>query len=321
MRKLKDYLLVTLKGIGMGAADVIPGVSGGTIAFITGIYEELIDSIKSFNLKNFKLLFKQGFKAFFEAVNGKFLLSVLVGIAISFLSLARLMQYLLANHSVQVWSFFLGLILASSWFVCRTVTRWQWTTVVALIVGIGVGLIITTLTPVQTPETLWFILICGAIAIIAMILPGISGSFILLLLGKYAYMMSALSNFDVLVLLIFLVGAAIGLIAFSNVLSWLLKHFHNGTIALLAGFMVGSLNKVWPWKVAEQTIIDSHGAVKPLVERSVLPHTYQMVQKLDPHIVWAIVLMIIGVGVILTIELVAQHGRKKNAKNNTNFEI
>lgn len=312
MRKLKDYLFVGLKGVGMGAADVIPGVSGGTIAFITGIYEELLGSIRSITLSTLMLIFKKnGFKNFFDAINAKFLISLVIGIAISFFSLAKLMQYLLQNHPVQIWSFFFGLILASVWYVGRTVPKWNFASVASFIAGIAVGFVVTVLTPTQTPDALWFIFICGAIAIIAMILPGISGSFILLLLGKYAFMMSALSTLNVVVLLVFICGAAIGIVAFSNVLSWLLKHFRSVTIALLTGFMLGSLNKVWPWKIAEQTFIDSHGAVKPLVERNVLPDTYQLANALDPHVLWAILLMVCGVALILVIEHVAAKGNTK----------
>lgn len=302
-RRLKDYILLVLKGIGMGVADVIPGVSGGTIAFITGIYEELIDSIKSViapesikHLKSLSLL------SYFKAINADFLIAVLGGIAISFLSLAKLMQYLLANYPIFVWSFFFGLILASVWFVAKIIERWNVSTYIFFIVGIILGFVITTITPTETPNDLWFIFICGAVAICAMILPGISGSFILLLMGKYFYMMSALSSFNFTIILVFLVGAAIGILAFSNFLSWLLHHFHAATIAVLAGFMLGSLNKVWPWKVATQTFIDAQGIIRPLIEKNVFPSTYLVENKAEPYLIGAIGFALLGAVIIILFE-------------------
>lgn len=302
-RSIKDYILLVLKGIGMGAADVIPGVSGGTIAFITGIYEELIDSIKSViapesikHLKSLSLL------NYLKAINADFLIAVLGGIAISFLSLAKLMQYLLANHPVFVWSFFFGLILASIWYVAKIIERWSISTYIFFALGIFLGYIITTLTPTETTNELWFIFICGAIAICAMILPGISGSFILLLMGKYLYMMSALSSFNFPIILVFLAGAAIGILAFSNFLSWLLHHFHAATIAILAGFMLGSLNKVWPWKVATKTFIDAQGVIRPLLEKNVLPSTYLVENKAEPYLFGAVAFALLGVVLIILFE-------------------
>lgn len=287
----------------MGAADVIPGVSGGTIAFITGIYEELIDSIKSVGSKSFLLLFKKnGIVQFLEAINAKFLFSVILGIAISFISLAKLMQYLLAYYPIFVWSFFFGLIIASVWFVAKTIDKWNIPVYVNFVLGIVIGFIITAISPTETPNELWFIFLAGSIAICAMILPGISGSFILLLLGKYSFMMAALASFDLPIIVVFLVGAVIGILLFSNVLSWLLHKFHGITVALLAGFMLGSLNKVWPWKVAIQTFIDKSGAVKPLIEKNVLPETYKYTNGLEPYTLWAILFAALGVVIILLLE-------------------
>lgn len=302
-RGLKDYIILVLKGIGMGAADVIPGVSGGTIAFITGIYEELIDSIKSIvapesikHLKSLSLL------NYLKAINADFLLVVLSGIAISFLSLAKLMQYLLANYPIFVWSFFFGLILASVWFVAKIIEKWNVSTYIFFTIGIMLGFVITSITPTETPNDLWFIFICGAVAICAMILPGVSGSFILLLMGKYIYMMSALSSFNFTIILVFLVGAAFGILAFSNFLSWLLHHFHAATIAFLAGFMLGSLNKVWPWKVATQTFIDTQGIIRPLIEKNVLPFTYLIENKAEPYLIGAIGFALLGALIIILFE-------------------
>ena len=273
-RGLKDYALLMLKGVGMGAADVVPGVSGGTIAFIVGIYDELIDSIKSINGKSLKLFFTGKWGAFWKAINGNFLISIVAGIAVSVFSLAKVITWLLTDHPVMVWAFFFGLVLASTWFVGKDIKEWNKKTISAFIIGVAVAYYITVATPAETPSNLFFIFLCGAIAICAMILPGISGSFILVLLGKYFYIMEAVKTFDIVTLLVFLAGACIGITTFSRVLSYALKNFRNITLAVLTGFMLGSLNKVWPWKETLETFTDSHGVVKPLVEANILPNQY-----------------------------------------------
>ncbi len=259
MTNIFRYLTVTFKGICMGAADVIPGVSGGTIAFLMGIYEELINSIKSVNLTSLKLLLSGRIAEFWKAVNGTFLLSVFLGVLISIFSLARLMQYLLVHEPIPLWSFFFGLILASSVFVLKEIDKWNLCNILSLLIGIAAASYICLVSPSQTPEAYWFIFLSGAIAICAMILPGISGSFILLLLGKYHFIMQAITEFNVPVITVFGIGAVIGILAFSHFLSWLLKNYYMATIAMLAGFMIGSLIKVWPWK--EQTVVGA-GAEK-----------------------------------------------------------
>ena len=269
------YILLALKGCAMGMADVVPGVSGGTIAFISGIYEELLDSIRKVDTTALKLLLKGRFADFWRHINGNFLLSVLAGIAIAIFSLARLMTYLLTNHPIAIWSFFFGLIIASAVLVARQVGHWNWKTLLSFAVGAAVAWWITIATPTETPNDWWFVMLSGAIAICAMILPGISGAFILLLLGKYQYIMQAVVDLNIPVMAIFVVGVAIGIISFSHLLSWLLKHWHDLTVALLMGFMVGSLNKVWPWKEVVETYVDSHGKVQPLVESNILPGTFE----------------------------------------------
>ena len=273
-RTLKDYFLLVLKGVGMGAADVVPGVSGGTIAFIVGIYEELLNSIKSVDLDAFKMFFQFKWKDLWAKVNGNFLVSVFLGVALSILSLAKLITYLLENHPVLVWSFFFGLVLASTIVVSRQIRQFSWDRWFIFALGTVGAFFITVATPSSTPETLPFVFLSGAIAICAMILPGISGSFILVLLGKYFYIMNALKNFEIPTILTFLAGASIGIVSFSNVLAWLLKKYHDLTIALLSGFMLGSLNKVWPWKETLETYVDRHGIEKPLVEQNILPNIY-----------------------------------------------
>lgn len=285
--------MLVLKGIGMGAADVVPGVSGGTIAFIVGIYEELLDSIKSINPTNIKLLLKGQFKAFWEAINANFLLSIVCGIGISIFSLAELITYLLEHHPILVWSFFFGLVLASTWFVSKDIKKWNWKSISSYIAGIVIAYYITIATPASTPTNLAFIFLCGAIAICAMILPGISGSFILVLLGKYFYIMEAVKNLDFLILIVFACGAIIGITSFSRVLSYALKNWHDVTISVLAGFMLGSLNKVWPWKECIETYTDSDGNIQPLIEHNILP------DQLVPE---AIALAFLGFAIVYVLE-------------------
>lgn len=299
-------LLLVLKGCAMGMADVVPGVSGGTIAFISGIYEELIGSIRQIDLTALQLFCRGRFRELWRHINAAFLLPVLLGIGIAIFSLARLMTWLLTNHPIEIWSFFFGLIIASALLVARQINRWNITTVMALLIGAIVAGWITVASPAQTPETWWFILLSGAIAICAMILPGISGAFILLLLGKYQYIMTAIGEMNLPVILIFATGAITGIISFSHLLSWLLKNWHNCTIAVLMGFMIGSLNKAWPWKETVATFVDSHGKTTPLVEHNVMPDHFETLTGLDAHLLSAITLCLLGFGSIYAIETTAR---------------
>jgi putative membrane protein len=310
-RTIKDYTLITLKGIGMGAADVIPGVSGGTIAFITGIYEELLSSIKNLPVACRTLISsKFDLKLFWKDVNGNFLFALLLGIGISIMSLAKLMTYLLEHHPVPVWSFFFGLILASVWFVLKDIKKWKPLYFVSLILGIVTGYLITVISPSETTDDLWFVFLSGAIAICAMILPGISGSFILLLLGKYAYILAALNRLDILVLMIFAAGALIGIISFSHFLSWLLKSYKFLTIAFLAGIMFGSLNKIWPWKEVVESTTNSHGKLISLVERNILPNAYSEITGSSSSVLYAIAMMAAGFLIIFVMDIVAAKMKK-----------
>ncbi|WP_303919606.1 DUF368 domain-containing protein [Draconibacterium sediminis] len=309
-RSAKDYFSLAIKGMAMGAADVVPGVSGGTIAFITGIYEELINSIKSINLTAIKLLLSFKLAEFWKAINGTFLISVFIGIGISVFSLAKGLEYLLHHYPILVWSFFFGLIVASAIYVARSIKRWKADTIIGGLAGIVIAYMITVITPAEANTSYWFIFLSGAIAICAMILPGISGSFILVLLGMYKFILSAVGDVNIAVILTFLVGAAVGIIAFSNVLSWLLKKYHNTTIAVLAGFMVGSLNKVWPWKEVTQTIIDRHGELKPIAERNILPGTYEQITGHEAWLLGAILLAIAGFALIFVVEGIGKKLKK-----------
>lgn len=307
----RNYPLLILRGCAMGAADVVPGVSGGTIAFITGIYEELIDSIKAVDLQAVKLLLKFKLAEFWKKINGNFLISVIAGIGISIFSLAKLMTWLLENHPIYIWSFFFGLIIASSVLVAKEIKKWNIFTVISLILGAVIAYGITVMTPSETPNSWWFIILSGAIAICAMILPGISGAFILLLMGKYTYILGAVSTFNIGVLLLFAIGAVAGITSFSHLLSWLLKHHHTATVSLLTGFMVGSLNKVWPWKETLQTYTDSHGVEKALVESNISPVHFGELTGSDPLLWQAILMCIAGFLLIWGIETL---GRKMSDK-------
>lgn len=305
MRTLKDYFLLYLKGVGMGGADVVPGVSGGTVAFITGIYQELLDTIKSFDIEALQLLKSARFKDFWQHINGTFLIVLLGGIASSIVTLAQLVIYLLATYPIQVWSFFFGLIIISAILVFKEIRKWNLWVVLFGILGAAISYYITIAAPAETTTELWFIFIAGAVAICAMILPGISGAFILLLFGKYEYIFSALKDFDVKVVLVFVLGCATGLLTFARLISWLLNRYYNMAVALLAGFMVGSLNKVWPWKQVLTYRIDSHGVQKAVLEESVSPATFVEVTGQDPLVLLAVLFMALGIFMIVAIEKIA----------------
>ncbi|MBL4578801.1 MAG: DUF368 domain-containing protein, partial [Flavobacteriales bacterium] len=263
---IKQFSILYLKGLSMGAVDIIPGVSGGTIAFITGIYEELIKSLKSIDLQALKLLFTGKLRKFWAHINGTFLLVLFLGIATSVFSLAKVIKFLLTEYPILLWGFFFGLIIASAFMIARTIEKWTIQTIVAITLG-GIGAyLITILTPATTPETTLFTFGAGMIAICAMILPGISGSFLLLMMKQYERIVGALTSFDLEVILTFGSGAVLGLVLFSKVLSWLFKKFHDVTIALLTGIMFGSLNTIWPWKEVLETRVNSHGETVPLVQ-------------------------------------------------------
>jgi len=302
---MNKYLMVGLKGCAMGMADVVPGVSGGTIAFISGIYEELLGSIKSIDLEAIKLLFTGKFRALWEKINGKFLFSLIAGIGVAILTMARLMTYMLENHPIITWSFFFGLIIASALMVAREVNSWSALSVVTMIVGIVLSYWITVVSPATTPNDWWFVMLSGAIAICAMILPGISGAFILLLLGKYMFIMEAVAQLNIGVLVVFAIGAVVGIVSFSHVLSWLLAKWHDATVTMLMGFMIGSLNKVWPWKQTLETYLDSHGVEQPLVQANVSPMQFEVLGG-ESHLVLAIVSCVAGFALIYVIEMIGK---------------
>lgn len=301
-RNIKDYLMIGLKGIAMGAADVVPGVSGGTIAFISGIYEELLETISKVNFNALKVLKQDGIKAAWNNINGNFIAALLSGIAISIISLAKLITYLMEFHTVLLWSFFFGLILSSIYLVGKKIKQWNVPKIISLIIGSAIAFYITILPPMSSPEALWFIFISGAIAICAMILPGISGSFILLLLGSYEYVLTSLKDIKITVIAVFAAGCITGLLSFSRFLNWMFKKHHDLTVALLTGFLVGSLNKIWPWKEVLQTRINSHGKEVPYIEGNVFPQHFDG----EPQLMMSLVMLVIGFSLILVIEKIAE---------------
>ena len=301
-RTIKDYVVIGLKGMAMGAADVVPGVSGGTIAFISGIYEELLGSISNVNLGLFKTLKNEGFKKAWEQLNGNFLLALFIGIFVSIISLAKAIKYLLENEPILLWSFFFGLVLASVIYIAKQITKWNFISVSVLFLGAFLAYYITTLNPlVSESSSSLYILFAGVIAICAMILPGISGSFILVLLGAYKPVLDAVNDRDFKTILIFMIGAVVGLLSFSKVLKWLFANYKNYTLAVLTGFIIGSLNKIWPWKETLTWRTNSHGIKVPFNQQSISPFSFDG----DAQIIFSIILAIIGFALILLLEKLA----------------
>jgi putative membrane protein len=295
--------VIGLKGMAMGAADVVPGVSGGTIAFISGIYEELLVAISNVNLNLLKTLKSEGVKAAWQQVNGSFLLSLFIGIFISILSLAKTIKWLLENEPVLLWSFFFGLVLASIIYIGKQVKTWNFKMIILLILGTLFGYVVTILPPTSVGEINYlFLVFAGAIASCAMILPGISGSYILLLLGAYSMVMTAITIRDYKIIGAVALGVVIGLLSFARLLKWLFLNYKNQMLIVLTGLMLGSLNKVWPWKEAISTYVDRHGATKALVEQSVSPFSFDG----DSKLMFAVFFAIVGFGLILLMEKLAE---------------
>lgn len=301
MSRLTRNIGVAAKGFAMGAANVIPGVSGGTIALLTGIFNELIGALNALlTPKAWKLLFKGSFREFWEYIHGTFLLWLGAGVVASVFSLAKLMEYVLSHHPVQTWAFFFGLILVSAVFMLADLKGKKAVDVLWLAIGAAMGAAICLLSPSTTPDAPWFIAICGAIAICTMILPGISGSFILVLLGKYDYIMGAVSNLDIPILAVFAVGCVVGIVAFSKILHWLIAHFEKQTLLVLIGFTVGSLVKVWPW--ADKAAYQAANALTGCPEGEL-------------HILSAVICALVAAASVIVLEVLAH--RAKGADKTT----
>lgn len=299
-RNLLQYIFIALKGVAMGAADVVPGVSGGTIAFISGIYEELITSINNIDLSLLKILQKEGVKAFWLKLNGNFLLALFLGIAISVFSLAKFISWLLVNQPILLWSFFFGLVVASIFFVGKEISKWSLATIVMLVLGAAVAYYITTLPPTENTDSLPFLFLSGALAVCAMILPGISGAFILVLLGSYKTILDAVHERDIKIVATVAVGAIFGLLSFAKLLKWMFSHYKNITLGLLTGFILGSLNKIWPWKKVLETKTFGEKIIT-VKEQNISPFAFDG----DNQLLFAIIFAIIGFSVIFVLEKLA----------------
>jgi len=282
---MKFKIDLYLKGVFMGIAEIIPGVSGGTIAFITGIYEELINSIKSVDGNSIKLLLSLKFSLFWKQINGTFLLTLLMGMLTSILALSRVIVFLIDQHPFKIWGFFFGLIIASSIVIFYQVKTLNSKVVVSTLIGLMVSSYIALEAPSSTPNSNLFIFISGAIAISAMILPGISGSFILVFLSKYEFILSSLNNFDVAVISIFIGGCVVGLVTFSRVFSYLFKKYNDVVISVLIGFLLGSLFKIWPF----YKVLEYNASNEPVYTNPVLPSQGQ-----ESELIYFIVFSIIG---------------------------
>jgi len=302
-RNLKDYAIISLKGLAMGAADVVPGVSGGTIAFITGIYEELVTTISNIDLGLIKTLRAEGFKAAWQKANASFILALLLGIGISVLSLMKLMSHLLDVYPIHVWSFFFGLVLASVWYIAKQIPKWRLIYVLALVAASALAYFLTTLTPAGEIQSLPYLFLCGALAICAMILPGISGAFILVLLGAYKQILEAVSDLNFKIISVVGLGAIFGLLSFSRLLKWLFSKYEYLTLSILTGFVFGSLNKIWPWKNTLETRTIREKEII-IAQESVLPTNFNG----DPELIAAIILAVLGFLLIFVLE-------KLSAKN------
>ena len=305
MNPIKKYGLNYLKGMAMGAADIVPGVSGGSIALIAGIYQELLDSINAFNLDNLRLLKSFQIKEFYARLNGNFLLSLVLGILTSIFALSRVITYLMEEHPIPLWSFFSGLILVSAFLILKETKKWNFVIVVSIAIGTAFAWWVTNLPPTTTPDAPWFTFVAGAIAICAMILPGISGSFVLLILGQYERILQAVLDKDFFTLALFASGCLVGILSFSRVVAFLLRRFHAATIGLLSGFMLGSVNELWPWKQVTSWRTSSSGKEVPFLTENILPGEYLTQVGLDPQLGWAIGAFFFGIGLVLFIEWLA----------------
>lgn len=304
---MKQYLHTLFKGIAMGAANVVPGVSGGTIALITGIFERLIDAIKSFNLKAAKLLLSFKFKEFAEYTDLYFLVALFSGIFIAIITLAKLFDFLFTNYPVYIWSYFFGLVLASVYFVGKTIRKWSWSVILTFLVGTSIAIIISVLNPAKEDNGFIYLMLCGVVAMCSMILPGLSGSFVLILMGNYQLVMiDAVNNMDFGILIPVGVGAVVGLIAFSHILSWVFKRYRDQTISLLTGFILGSVSILWPWQKAIY-LKDAAGELilkkgEPIVEH----YSRFLPESFDQQVIFAIVFAILGIVTIWGVEKAAE---------------
>jgi putative membrane protein len=296
----------------MGIADAVPGVSGGTIAFITGIYEELLHSLNEVDREAFSLLIKFRLAALWQKINGNFLLTVSAGVITSLFVLAALIFNLILHHPILVSSFFFGVIFASVALVLKEIKAWGVKSILTFFIAAAVGYCITWLSPVETTDAHWFVFICGALVVSSMIFPGISGAFILVLLGKYQFMITSLVEFDSLVILVFAAGGFAGLLSFARLITWVLDHYRHVTVASLAGFMLGSLNKVWPWRQGLEFATTREGQQVAVFDKSILPWHFLSETGRDPQLFQSILMTALGVCIVIVTERIATRLKLKH---------
>lgn len=296
----------------MGIADAVPGVSGGTLAFITGIYEELLHSLNAIDRDALRLLITFNLSALWKKINGNFLFTLLAGVATSLFALAGLIFSLIVHYPVLISSFFFGVIVASVALVLKEIKTWGHTPILAFIASVVVGYLITLLSPIETPDAYWFLFICGALAICSMIFPGISGAFILVLLGKYQFMINSVVEFNLTAILTFAAGGVLGLLGLARIITWVLDRYHHVTVAVLAGFMLGSLNKVWPWRHVLEFATTRNGGQIAVFDKSILPWNFLSETGRDPQLFQAILMMALGVGIVIATERIVTRLKLKH---------
>lgn len=332
-RTLKDKLFLVIKGLAMGAANKVPGVSGGVVAFVAGFYEEFIYSLQRVNGTAFKFLLKGRFKSFYNYINGKFIFLLFLGMIISYFSVSKLLDYLIEHYQLYVWSLFFGMIIGSIYYINKDFKEWSLRTVIALAIGAVIGLSISFLDPAMENDNLWFVFFCGIISVSGMTLPGFSGSFILILLGNYVLLLvdsvNALydtiadvfsGNFEFIsnpervrmlkVLSVFTLGSVAGLVTFSHALNYILKHYKSITMATIIGFIVGSLGVVWPWKkTMYKTTEDGSFALDSRGEQ-IIENYERFIPQLNTETYWAVFYIIVGILIVLGLEWYGQRNRK-----------
>ena len=335
-RTFTDKMFLVLKGLGMGAANKVPGVSGGVVAFVAGFYEEFIYSLQKINGKAFKLLINGRFKSFFTYINGRFLSLLFFGMIISYFSVSKILDYLIIHFELYVWSVFFGMIIGSIYYISKDFKDWNYTTYLALFIGIAIGISISFLDPAKENDNLWFVFFCGIISVSGMTLPGFSGSFILILLGNYVLLLvdsvnalydsfadmikgdfSFIKNAERLrmikVLIVFTLGSFAGLVTFSHVLSYILKNYKRITIASIIGFIVGSLGVVWPFKKTVYKLNEDGGFLIDSAGRKIIENYKRFIPELNTETYLAILYTIIGVAVVLALEFYGRKTKKTNA--------
>lgn len=311
---MKHYLMVFIKGMAMGAADIVPGVSGGTVAFITGIYEELLDSLKKMTPASLAIWYREGFGAFWKHINGFFLLSLFCGILLSILSLANIVTWLLAEHPLLVWGFFYGMVLASTIYIAKPLPFKKPLIIFLFILGATFATGISMVRPAELPGEWWVVFFAGSIAICAMLLPGVSGSFLLILMGLYGFILQSVVEFNFIILACFALGCVIGLLTFSHLLSWLLRSYHDATLALMTGFLLGSLSVIWPWKQVLEVTFNRHGEQIPLRQENVLPDQFFALTGADPQTLPVLGIALFGFVLVFALEYAASIYQRKSGK-------